>query len=291
MRKHKKELSPEVCKGAYLALEDNTSYKPGAKDRIFLRIPTKIPATIFIDGSPSGKITVTNLSSTGLSLFAKKGVRIPDFFELKLRLPWQLRRIKIVLEVKNRTKAEETGRIGCRFLTISSKDAKAVSDYILRRTEFSPACTMFSVATFFLLLDALVRIFAWMISRYYREAHAEYVFANFQWYCYGITLILYAVASFLACLYSCDLKKKRFLLSLLCGSVAFLFILVKFAFYCKMRLWVSEHAIVKALFWIESLLLVYVAYAALFFASSLKKMGFTASSIDTHQKVFREKNI
>ncbi|MFH1867797.1 MAG: PilZ domain-containing protein [Candidatus Omnitrophota bacterium] len=272
-------------------MEDNITYKSGPRDRIYLRVPTKISATMFIDGQPSGKFVISSLSTTGLSLLAKEGSLMPDFFELAFRLPGKFRKIKICLEVKNRIKKNGAMRVGCRFLKISQKDKKVISDYIAERTEFSPASTMFSIATFLLFVDALFRVFTWMLSRYYKEAHVEYAFISFDWYFYGLTLILYSAMCFIACLYSRDIKKKRFAISLICGALAFLFILIKYAFYCGLQLWACEHLAIKGFFWIESLLVIYVGFSALFFATSQKKMEFTADTLGNHHKIFREKYI
>jgi hypothetical protein len=265
-------------------LPNNHNNKSGREQRIFLRIPTKLSAQVFVDGRPYKKVSLEDLSSSGLSFYISETAALPHSFKMRLRLPGHLKSIKIELEAMNRKSINGVPRIGCRFVGLSKRDEHIISKYVLRFMEFSLPCRVLGMAAFLLFIDALCRLFAYLTNLYYIEINPIKSYTGD--YLYGIILIGYAIASFIACISSDNIRKKRFLLGFFCAAGAFLFILLKNITYLELRLWQADHLFITTFLQIQSFLLIYTGFAIVLYAYSIKTINFIANSIESYRKTF-----
>ena len=267
---------------------DNTTNKPKGGERVFLRIPAKLKAAIFIDNRPYKKVIINDLSTIGLSFYAQEDVKIPDSFEIRLRFPGHIKPIKTKVEARNQNNKNGMIRIGCQFVDLPKKDAYAISEYITHFIEFSLPCRLLGMAGFLLFVDALCRLFVYMINIYFIEVTAtRNAAASRSLHLYGIILLLYAAGSFIVCVYSDNIKNKKFLINMCLGAGVFLFLSVKYINMYRLHTWNSDFLIGMVYFGFESFLIGYAGLALVLFTASIKKMVFIADSIESYVGSFK----
>jgi len=268
-------------------MDTPVSDKPteGKAKRVFLRIPVKFPAKILIPDSPDKEVCVDELSTTGLSFYLKESENIPDYFELAFRLGPFSKIIKIKLEVKSRNSISGTLRIGCRFVEVLDEDKKQITNYICKFADLSLPVRVVGVASFFCSLDSLWRIAAYLL--YYNGVKFEKGFRiPLADYFYFLILLLYAITTFAAFIFSGRVTNKKekalFLTSLFCLILAFIFIMIKNIVYWKFWIGHSEYLFVSALFWTYLLFSCYTLLSILIGMLSLKKMNSILDILDQH---------
>lgn len=262
--------------------------KEAEGQRVFLRVQTRLPAKIFLEGRLHKKVYLTELSTTGLSFNIKESEYLPDIFELHFRLRPFLKVIKIQMEVKNRRGIPGGLRIGCRFLKLSDKDKNLINNYVCRYVDLSLPLRVMSIAAFLLSIDALWRISAYLVNFYYNgtEFGKSFQTSSGQDF-YGIVLVLYAIVSFAAFIFADSIfdrrGKMRFLLRLLCLVAAFIFIVAKNIMYCKLRIWHSDYLFINAFLWTQIFLVFYTGFSIAIVISSLKKINSVLDIVDLHR--------
>ncbi|MBL7071592.1 MAG: PilZ domain-containing protein [Candidatus Omnitrophica bacterium] len=261
-------------------MPDNFGDKPIQNQRIYFRIPAKLPAQIFINGRFYKKVLIEDISIGGVGFSAKDELALPDLFELRMRLPGHFKPIKMMLEARYKREVDGILRYGCLYADLSEKDENMVSGFMNRFIEFSLPCRLLSMASFLLLIDALCRRFCYALNSYYIEVKVGESSATDTFY--GIVLAVYTIAAFLACIHIDNIKKKRFLLGFFCAAGAFLFLFYKNITYLGFGFWRVDHLFVITYLRIQVVLLGYVGLAIFAYTFSLKKINFIANSIDLY---------
>lgn len=256
--------------------------------RVFLRVQTKLPAKIFLEGRLHKNIYLTELSTTGLSFNIKESDYLPDIFGICFQLRPFSKVIRIKMEAKNRVGVSGGLRIGCRFLELSDKDKDLINDYICRYVDLSLPLRVMSIAGFLLSIDGLWRIFAYGVNLYYTgtEFGKSFQTSSGQDF-YGIMLLFYAIVSFAVFIFSDSIfdhrGKKRFLLRLLCLVSAFIFIGAKNIIYWKLRIWHSDYFFINGFFWVQVFLVFYTGFSIGLVIFSLKKIKSVLNVIGLHR--------
>jgi len=267
-------------------LPDNTAAAPFPNQRIYFRIPAKLPAEILISGRLYKKVHIEDLSIGGLGFSVKDDVALPELFEMRLRLPGHLRPIRMKLEARYKGEVDGQKRIGCLFADLAKKDEDTISNFIVRFAEFSLPCRMLSMASFLLFIDALCRRFGYMIDTYYVELETGGGRAVGP--LYGLVLAVYTLAAFFACIYIDNTKKKRFLFGFICAVGAFLFVLSKNIIYLRHDLWQIDHLFVTIFLYVQVALLAYAGVAIALYSSSIKKISSITDSVESYRLARRQ---
>ena len=137
------------------------------KKRLSLRVPTKIPAKLFLEDSPHKNIYISDLSIGGVSFFIKEEDFSLDVFELEFKLAIFLKAMRIKVAVKNKTKTPQGLRIGCAFLHPKESEKNLISDYICKFINFYAIFNTLGLASFLCLIDGLWRVSAYFIELIY----------------------------------------------------------------------------------------------------------------------------
>ncbi|MFH1593147.1 MAG: PilZ domain-containing protein [Candidatus Omnitrophota bacterium] len=254
------------------------------KERIYLRIPANIQTAVFIDNKFYENAVISDLSMTGFSLTAKKAINISGDFLLRFRLPLSWKTIKAVVAVKNREPVYGKVRHGCQFSHLSANDRSRIENYVLRFVSISRLRLLLFTATFFLCIDSLLRIFAYLLHIYYKDLPvfndtAQAGIAEN----YGFALLGYMIVSFVAFMLSGRLSKRSYILSISSLGLAFIFILIKTISYVNAKLWTDESVFMRLVFCSAFLLTAYTASALLANMISLEKIAFLINSINAHK--------
>jgi len=263
---------------------------PGTDDsvkarRVFLRIPVKIPARIFLERHYYKKVQLDEISTTGFSFCLRDPKDIPDELDVDFRLGF-FNAIKAKAVVKNRIPLPRGMRVGCKFLEIPDADAALITAYINRFTRFSLPLELMGVASLVCLVDSLLRVTAFLL--YYEGARFEKIFTmSLAEKAYGGTLLLYAFCAAVAFLFggriSDPKEKRRFLMSLACFIVPLAFVVFKNIAY--VRIW-PEYAgkPFMALFFAGyAFLAVYAAFTAGIALRSLDKIDIVLDILGKHR--------
>jgi len=266
------------------------SDKAGEKDRIFVRISVKLPAEVFIGSGSCKHAIISDLSTTGLSFSIDKTDSFPKVFVLHFRLPNSSRSIKVKVERKNSSDVSGVLRIGCLFLEISEEDKKLIDRHVSRSLDCSMSWKAVNIAAFFLFVDALWRIDAYLMSISYKGTVFGKIFpeASFP-HSYGIVLLAYAVACFTAFITADNLRAKVFRLRLTCIAVAFIFVVMKNVVYWRLCLWQSQSLFGVIFFGAQSLLIAWSGFAIGISAASLKKMSLVSNCLGVHRDGLRRR--
>ncbi len=250
-----------------------------ARERVFLRVPSKFRANVLIDNRYYTSVSVRELSSRGLSFLVGKKVNLPEAFELRFRLPHSFRPMKTKVEVKNRQDLRFNTLIGGNFSDITDNDRNLIIKYIIRVTDISAPYRILNIAAFLLFMDALYRLFVYMLSVYYGNTEfGKGLYASQRLFAfYGVALLFYASVSFGAFILTENPKKKGFEMALGGIGAVFIFILLRHIELWKSGLWRETYGFFSFYFWSQ--------FAIVFFAAS--SVVFGTLSVSRVRSVFR----
>ncbi|MFC1675302.1 PilZ domain-containing protein [Candidatus Omnitrophota bacterium] len=252
--------------------------------RVFLRVPVKTPAEIYLNNRFYKKIKLADLSTNGLSFLVSPTDTLPDNPEIRFRLARFSRLIKIKLEVKNRVSLPEGLRLGCSFAEISDRDKKRVDKYVCSSVDISFPEQTVNFAAFLCAIDASFRLWLSFLNSYYSatdfgSSSIVSPLSNFS----GIALLLYAFLAFLAFIFSSpsvvSKGKIDFILSLFFSGYAFLFLLIKNLLYWKVRLWNLDYLYTNIYLAFQLFLVFYLGFAIIIGVIFLKKVALTLDVI------------
>lgn len=258
----------------------------GKAGRIFLRIPVKILARIFLDSRFYKEVQLNEISTTGLSFYLEKLENVPDHLEVNFRLGPFCKAVKIKVEVENRISLPNGWRIGCKFLEISDADKNLITNYIVRFTNLSLPLEMMSIASFLCLIDSLWRIAAFLL--YYGGAKFEKVFQMpFAEHLYFAILLFYALCATVSFLFAeriTNFKEKRyFFVSIFCLIAAFIFILIKNIVYFQVRVDYFGYPFISIFFLVYGLFAPYIALSIGIIIRWLKKIDLVLDILGQHR--------
>ena len=262
-------------------MSDDTRAKQGGDQRIYFRIPVRLPAGIYVSGRPYRKVDIEDLSIGGLAFSVREDVALPDLLDMRLRLPGYIIPMRIRLEVRYKRDIGGKKRIGCLFANLEEKDEKRIADFIVRFAEFTLPCRVLSMASFLIFIDALLRRLAYMINTHYSSMYPAGTPPVSQKY--GMILAVYVIAAFTACVYIDDIRKKRFLIGFSCALGAFIFLVLKNITYAQSQLWQIDHLFVHIFLRSQIALTAYAAFAILLYAFFIRKINFIAGSIESYK--------
>jgi hypothetical protein len=257
--------------------------------RVFLRVPMKLSATVIVEGKPYKKVSMLDLSSTGLALFTAEDKDFPSVFDLRFRLGRFSRPVTINMEVKNRTPLGDGVRIGCIFRQVSKKAQNLINNYIDRLLNFTVADDFIFMAAFLCFIDVLWKLAARLINGYYigtefgRSAgmYKTNPFSEAAFVCYAIAsfIIVFIVA------HRASIKgKPRFIASITLLTAIFVYLSWKNISCIQYKLWNTECLIAKAGFWWEIFLNFCLAASIIICIAFLRKISSTFKIIRTHTK-------
>jgi len=244
--------------------------------RVFLRIPARIRAAIYLYGKFYKKVKLADLSTKGLSFFVAESQLIPDNLEISFRLKRFSRLIRVRLLVMERAGVTEGARIGCAFTQISDKDKLRIEKYICDFVNISFAVQAVNLAAFFCVIEAAFRLLLYFVNFYYSATEFGTSFSfPAPSNSYVITLLVYLFFAFLAFIFSSPAivgkRKINFGISLFFLGIIFIFILAKNSISWKSGL--------RYFFWIRLGLILYVGLALVTGILFLKKINLTFAII------------
>ena len=255
---------------------------PERKERAFLRVPFKKKAKIFVDKKQYRNILINELSSIGLSFNIASDSALPEFFVIQFRFP-TLRSIKTKVQVKNRTPAPGTIRMGVLFYDISRKDRFFINDYLSRYADFLLPCALFGVSAIMLSCDVLMRYFMYFINAYYEGAVFLKDFPKLEMPArYLALLIVYGALCFAATVFTNNAKKRNFILSIFFITLAFTFIAAKNLTYWTAGLWQSDNLLIQFFLCGQYAVLGVTALAITESIVSFKRVTAVLDSLNTH---------
>jgi hypothetical protein len=257
--------------------------------RIFLRVPIKLPAKIFLKGSFYKKVYVNNLSTTGFSFDTPEADFPSGLFEVHLRLGHYFSRlIKTQAESKNRTALQEGVRIGCRFLNLSEQEQNAITALLRRQTDIGAPRQFIGIASLLLTFDASWRILAFLVNYYYNATPLGRGLSTPLVPDSYITILIayffFSLSAFILIERIIKLKEKtRFLLGTFCLIPGFIFLVTKNIAYWKLAITRSDYLI--RLFSLAQLLIIlYTVSSMLIGIFSFKKIRLILDNIEHHQQ-------
>lgn len=259
---------------------------PGSP-RTFLRIPAALPAAVFLGGRFYKEVTISDISSTGLSFIAAGDSRFPSAFEIRFCLSPFSRILHVEAELKNQTSLHDGIRVGCVFLRFRKGDQERIGNYLDRVLNFSLADNAMFIAAFLCVIDVLWRIIAYLVNGYFiGTGFGRDAGISAPPFYYRAALTGYALASFItAAVTSQTIKVKgrtRFSMSLSLLTISFLYVLWKTVCHIGYGLWNADYLIVKAIFWWEAFLLCYLTASIFISVALFEKVSFVFSVLQTH---------
>ena len=268
--------------------------QPKATKRVCLRIPVNILAEIFIEQRFYKKVRVNNLSTTGLAFCVKETERLPDCFELRFRLSFFSKEIRVRVDVKNRIKVSRGFKIGCVFVNLPERDQNIVKNYISKYANLSVPFGVVNLAAFLCLADALLRIVAHLITCYYGVTELGGNFgALFLHNFYIITLILYAIISFTSLIFTDKIIDKksetRFMIGVLCLGAAFIFSIVKNIIYWESAIRFFNYPFIGLFLRIHTFVILYLGFSITMWLVSVKRVKVVLDIEATYRSYFPAK--
>ena len=263
------------------------------KERVCLRVPVRFKAKVIVEGHPYKNVMVTDISTTGVcfTYFADSSSyiggtdKLPQFFEIFFRLPDSDEDIKVFVEKKNEHIISGEVWIGCFFQEISDGDRKQIYKYIVGFLDCSRPWRIINVASFFLLIDAAVRIAGYLIDLYFRGTpFGRDVSLGEVSPLYGFVLFAYAGCCLISFIINDSINKKRFLVRVGCLTAAFIFIFIKFVKYLGMHIWQSPYASVISFFWAQFVLVVFTLLAIVTGISLARRINVISDSLKIHEE-------
>lgn len=249
-----------------------------APQRIFLRLPVNLPATVIIDNQPCENVTISDLSSTGISIKTAEDKRLPPIFDLRFRLSFFSTPITARVEIKNRTPAGNSVRIGCIFLEARDEGQELINDYIEKFLNFNFADSLIFTTAFLCFIDVLWKLYARFVNEYYagtefgRSAgtYAPSPFSEAAFICYAVL----SLAAVLMTAYNTPIKgKPRFMVCITLFMAILAYLSWKNIFCIQYKLWDAGFLIAKAAFWWEVFLGSCVAASIIICLAFLKKIS------------------
>jgi len=238
----------------------------GQQNRVFLRIPVKIAAAIYLNGQFYKTTKLVDLSTNGLACLVSPSDPLPDNFEIRFRLTPFSRAMKIMLEVKNRVILSGSVRIGCIFARISDLDKKRIDKYVRNFSGIFFPEQAVNFAAFFCAVDSSVRLLLYNASSYYSatdfgRSGREPVFSDPS----GIMLGFYVFSAFSAFILSSPSIVRKaglsFISSILLLGCAFIFLLMKNFSCWKEGLWSLNDPEMNMLLSVQLFFLFYLGFA------------------------------
>jgi hypothetical protein len=263
--------------------------RPLSKDfsvrRIFLRVPIKSTARVFVEQELSRQVNLNDISSGGLSFFTSAAQPLPDYFNIEFHLEPAGKPVKATLAVKSRIPEGEKLRIGCNFFQISEADKNHITQYICRYTNLTKPLKALALATLLCYVDALWRILAYFL--YCRGVEFERLSTvSFSYRLYFFILLLYGACA--ACGFILSGRpaerfgKSRFLISAGCLLGALVFVVAKTAVYLSFSIGNPLPWFFDGFIWIYLIFAVYVGYAEISVLFWARKIDATSQILQRH---------
>lgn len=256
-----------------------------APRRIFLRVPLKSTARVFVEGEPPREVQLNDISSGGISFFIPAAQSLPDYVNIEFHLESVARPITATVAVTSRVPAGEKLRIGCSFFAIKEADKNHITQYICKLTNLTKPLKVLALATLICYIDALWRIPAYFL--YSRGVEFERLLkAPFLYRFYFFILLLYA--AFAACGFILSGRpaerfgKLRFLISLGCLSGVFVFMAVKTATYLIFSIGNPLPLFLDVFIWGYLVFALYVGYALVLTLVWARKIDVTSQILERH---------
>jgi hypothetical protein len=257
--------------------------------RIFLRVPLKLPAKIFLKGSLYKKVYINNLSTTGFSFDIPEADFPAGLFEVHFRLGHYFSRlIKTQAESKNQTTLQGGVRFGCNFLNLSEQEQNAITALLRRHTDIGAPRQFIGIASLLLTFDASWRILAFLVNYYYNATPLGRGLRDPLAPDSYITILLayffFSLSAFILIERIIKLKEKtRFQLGTLCLVPGLIFLVTKNIVYWKLAITRSDY-LIRAFSLVQLLIILYTATSMLIGAFSLKKIRLILDTIEHHQQ-------
>jgi len=256
-------------------------------ERIFLRVPVELLATVIVEGKPRRKIVISDLSSTGLSFITADDKNIPAIFDLRFRLKLFSMPITVNAEVKHRTPAGRGVRIGCFLLKPDKKIQRSLNDYVNQLIDVTFADGFIFTAAFLCCVDVSWKTAARFLNEYYigtefGRGAGIYIpnpLSEAAFICY---VILSFLTIFIIALRTPLKGKPRFIASVILLIAIFVYLFWKNISCLQYKLWDAGCLIAKAAFWWEMFLISCVAASIIICLISLKKINLTFKAIRTY---------
>lgn len=253
--------------------------------RIFLRVPLKTSAKVFVQQDSPQEVTLNDISSGGLSFYLSASQTLPDYFGIEFHLEPSARPIKATLAVKNRVPAGDKLRIGCSFFQISDADKNHITQFICKFTNLIKPLKALTLATSLCCIDALWRIPAYLL--YCRGVEYERL-AKVSIFCrlYFLVLLLYAASAAAGFILSGrpveKFGKSRFLINVGCMIGVFVFVIVKTVEYLIFSIGNPAPALLDVFIGIYVILAIYVSYTLILSLAWARKIDVTSEILERH---------
>jgi len=253
--------------------------------RVFLRVPVKSTAKVFLEEGVSQLVDLNDISSGGISFYIPATESLPDYFHIEFHLEPSGKPIRATLAVKSRVPAGEKLRIGCSFFEIKEADKNHITQYICKFTNLTRPLKVLARATLICYIDALWRIPAYLL--YCRGVEFEKLLKiSFSCRFYFFILLLYAACA--ACGFVLSDRpaekfgKLRFLISMGCLSGAFVFMAIKSAKYLSYSIGNPLPLVFDVFLWAYLIFAVYVGYAVILTLVWARKIDATSQILERH---------
>ena len=244
--------------------------------RVYLRLPVKLRAELWLEGKFFKNVEVADISTTGLSFMIDTTAHLPVLFELILKIGPLQQPIKVGVEKKNVLPCAQGIRVGCKFFEISDENKDLLSSYICKAVSFSGPFLLIRAASALGIIDAAIRILS---LRVYYDALGLERNVGVSWLgiMYGCILWLYLVCCvntfLLVRSISTENDKANFLQSLLSLGLALFFIAVRAIFYLTAFITGINGPYFSFIVIGYNLFAIFVAAAIIIGFASLKKIG------------------
>jgi hypothetical protein len=265
--------------------------QPEKGKRAYIRIPTSVAAQVLVNKTLFAKVTINDLSAGGASFTIEDASHLPNVFELHFQLPRSHRGVTVEVDVRSRTKVAAKTRIGCRFVKISEHDINLITHFISRFLNYSGPCLIVSTAIFLLYIDALWRIVAYLVNRYYEGVgFAKEVGIECIPSAHGVALLIYAISCTAAFVFSNDVRSRNFVYGVYCLLPAFIFIAIKNVLYVGQWLDSFHHyPFVHVFFGVQLFLAVYAGLSIWAGRQFLRKRDTILTALDAHREGLKDR--
>lgn len=259
-------------------------------ERVCLRIPVNLPAIIKTCPEKSSKVSLNDLSTTGLSFYATHNDLIPDTLTIALRLPRHLKASHITLGVVHKKSIGSRVLVGCRFMDPAPETTHNILKYILCCLGNALPFIVLGTSVMLLLADALARLFLCIVLFAYKEApFNQGVNTHAVDTGYFLVLTSYAIACFVACMCVGIIKKPHLLLALGGTAIASVFLSVKLYSISTLTLEGPLGLLSARVLYIEWAIVLIAVFSVGFFVLNLKKMWRAAGALAGSKKLPRGK--
>jgi hypothetical protein len=253
--------------------------------RIFLRVPLKSTAKVYIEQQNPKNVDLNDISSGGISFYIPAAQTLSDYFNIEFYLEPSGKPIKATLVVKSRVPVADKLRIGCSFFDINEADKNHITQYICKFTNLVRPLKALALATFLCYIDALWRIPAYFL--YCRGVEFERLSkVSFSCRFYFFILLLYAGCA--ACGFILSGRpvekfgKLRFLTSAGCLIGAFIFLATKTAAYLILSSRSPLPPFLDIFIWIYVIFAAYIGYAVILTVVWARKIDVTSQILERH---------